>query len=142
MLCPLHNAAVLLFLEASIKLHGKGTCTQELHQWVIPAYQNDILYAPVKDLDFNSVKGKKKKMDLTLSADTPQPSHVEKHKQKQLVSEPSHSSYEKLNECFSNPAILSITLPYAYNYQPKIASACFLSLRLNYTAVTIVILTI
>lgn len=67
-------------------------------------------------------------MDSTLSADTPQPSHVEKRKRRQLVSELSHSKknfFKKPNECTSKPAILSITIPYAHKYQPKTASACF-----------------
>ncbi len=56
-----HVAAVLLYIETSFRLRGKETCTQEKCQWVIPAYQNSIPYAPVKDLDFTSAKGKKRK---------------------------------------------------------------------------------
>ena len=66
-----HVAAVLFYLETSFRLQGKATCTQDKCQWVIPAYQKSIPYATVKDLDFTSAKGKKRKIDCALADPTP-----------------------------------------------------------------------
>ncbi len=58
------------FLETSARLRSKTTCTQEKCQWVIPTFQKNIPYAPVKDIDFTSEKGKKRKIDDALTDST------------------------------------------------------------------------
>lgn len=103
-----HVAAVLFFLETSTRLQGKVTCTQEQCQWVIPSYQKNIPYAPVKDLDFTSAKGRKMKIDSALADPTPT---VAKRLRKPLtISPPSDGEIEKfyktLSECGSKPAIV------------------------------------
>ena len=65
-----HVAAVLFFLETSARLRSKNTCTQEKCQLVIPTFQKNIPYAPVKDLDFTSSMGKKRKIDCALAGST------------------------------------------------------------------------
>jgi len=86
-----HVAAVLFFLETSARLQGKVTCTQEQCQWVIPSYQKEIPYAPVKDLDFTSAKGKKK-IDHALA--DPTPTAAKRPRKHVIVS--SHSDEEKI----------------------------------------------
>ena len=46
------------------------TCTQEKCQCVIPTFQKDIPFAPVKDFDFTPVKVKKRKIDCALADST------------------------------------------------------------------------
>ena len=77
-----HVAAVLFFLETSTRFQGKATCTQEQCQWVIPSYQKNMPYAPVKDLDFTSAKGRKRKIDSALSDET---SPITKHQRRYLL---------------------------------------------------------
>ena len=60
-----HVGAVLFYLEASAKV--SSTCTQEKCKWVIPSYQREIPYLPVKDVDFTSVKGKQKMSEIKTS---------------------------------------------------------------------------
>ena len=115
-----HVAAVLFFLETSTRFQGKATCTQEQCQWVIPSYQKNIPYAPVKDLDFTSAKGRKRKIDSALSDETPP---ITKHQRRpRAISPPSDKEIEKfyktLSECGTKSAILSVTLHYANNFQP------------------------
>ncbi len=113
-------AAVLFYIETTTRLNGKVTCTQEQCKWVIPSYQNNIPYCPIKDLDFTSAKGKKKLIDDALEVEPPS---------KQIQRSPStivdlpditdiNNFYNKLSECKTKPAILSITPPYADSYKP------------------------
>ena len=122
-----HVAAVLFYLETSFGLQGKATCTQDKCQWVIPAYQKSIPYAPVKDLDFTSAKGKKRKIDCALA--DPTPSVAKCPRKPVAVNPPSDDElvkfYKTLSECGSKPAILSVTLPYANDFQPKTSRSNF-----------------
>ncbi len=58
--------AILFYLETFTKVNGGHTCTQQKCQWVIPSYQREIPYLPVKDLDFTSAKGKHKALEKAL----------------------------------------------------------------------------
>ena len=53
-----HTTAVLFYLESMAHIRGSSVCTLQKCQWIIPAYQKDILYLPVAD--FTSAKAKKK----------------------------------------------------------------------------------
>ncbi len=116
-----HVAAVLFFLETSARLRSKTTCTQEKCQWAIPTFQKNIPYAPVKDIDFTSAKGKKRKIDDALTDSTVSTS--KKARMSPTVSPPTDVAlehfYKTLSECGSKPAIISVTLPYANDFQPK-----------------------
>ena len=57
-----HVAAVLFFLETSTRFQGRATCTQEQGCSIISKK-----YTPVKDFDFTSAKGEKRKKDSALS---------------------------------------------------------------------------
>ncbi len=61
-----HVGAILFYLKTSTKVNGGHTCTQQKCQWVIPSYQREIPYLPVKDLDFTSAKGKHKALEKAL----------------------------------------------------------------------------
>ena len=56
-----HIAAVLFYLETATRISGLPSVTQQECKWAIPAYQRQIPYLPVKDIDFTSPKAKKKK---------------------------------------------------------------------------------
>lgn len=118
---------LLFYLETSTRLQGKVTCTQEQCQWVIPSYQKNIPCAPVKDLDFTSAKGRKKKIDAALA--DPAPSSTKRLRKPLAICPPSDIEVEKfyktLSNCGSNPAILSVTLPYAKDFQPKTSLPSF-----------------
>ena len=51
----MHNGAVLFYLEASTKISNEVTCRQQKYKWIIPGYQRDIPYLPVKDIDFTLI---------------------------------------------------------------------------------------
>ena len=54
-----HVAALLFYLEALARSEERRTCTGELCQWKMPAFQKSMEYAPIKDIDFTSAKRKK-----------------------------------------------------------------------------------
>ena len=59
-----HIAAVLFYLEATARIQGTSTtCTQEACQWNIPSYLKSVEYLPIKEIDFTSARGKKRKLD-------------------------------------------------------------------------------
>lgn len=121
-----HVAAILFYLETSARLHGKTTCTQEQCQWVIPSYQKDIPYAPVRELDFTSAKGKRDRINAALS--DPLPTKLKRVRKSPSVgiTPPDDTKieqfYRTLSKCGTKPAVLSVVLPYAKDYEPK--SSC------------------
>ena len=50
-------------METLARMQGTKTCTQEECQWIIPSYQQTVEYLSIKDIDFTSAKGKKRKLD-------------------------------------------------------------------------------
>ena len=108
------------YLETSTRLNEKPTCTQQQCQWVIPAYQKNIPYARVHDLDFTSPKGK---IDTALDT-LPPPSKATTHKSVSVgISPPTEAElskfYKSLSDCGTKPGILSVVLPYAKGYAPR-----------------------
>ena len=55
-----HIAAILYYLEVLARMEGARTCTQEECQWT---YLKNVEYLPIKEIDFTSAKGKKRKLD-------------------------------------------------------------------------------
>ena len=57
-----HIAAILFYLEAIARIQAITTiCIQQTCQLIIPAYFKRIEYLPIKNIDFTSALGKKRK---------------------------------------------------------------------------------
>ena len=54
-------------------MQGTKTCTQEECQWIIPSYLKAVEYLPIKDIDFTSARGKKRKLDNIIDGKDEQP---------------------------------------------------------------------
>lgn len=118
-----HIGAVLFYLEASTKVSNGITCTQQKCKWVLPSYQREIPYLPVKDIDFTSAKGKQKMNEVNTSQDqvsTSGSTNVEAQDQSAL-----DNFFKELSKCGTKPAILSIVDPYSDNYVPKVVQPSF-----------------
>ena len=59
-----HVAAILFYLETATRLNGVSQCTQQ--QWVISKFQKDMPYLRAKDIDFSSLKSKKRALDNSI----------------------------------------------------------------------------
>ena len=54
-----HISSVLFCLEASARLYGTSkTCMDKACKLIIPSYQKEVQYLPIKDIDFTSARGK------------------------------------------------------------------------------------
>ena len=120
-----HVAAVLFFLETSTRLHGTSTCTQQGCKWVIPSFQKDIPYVPLKELDISSAKSKKKKIDEIIATSSLSCDTGSKTSSKKKSSVPGSQEQRKLDSFFqelskagTKPAILSLLPEYSDGYVP------------------------
>ena len=66
-----HAAAVMFYLETAARINGTPSCTQQKCQWIMPVFQKQIPYSPIKSIDFTSAKARKRKIDDVIN-DTPQ----------------------------------------------------------------------
>jgi len=58
-----HLAAVLFYLKVVARLQGMKTVTESECSWIIPSYLKSAHYLPIKDIDFTSARGLKRKLD-------------------------------------------------------------------------------
>ena len=124
-----HIAAVLFYIEAAVRLRGQQTCTQRKYEWIMPSFQNAIEYCRIKDIDFTSAKGKKRKLDEalefnpSLNNDTTQQHAVTEF----LANDDSDLDefYEALSQTGTKPAILSLIHKYSDKYISKSSLAGF-----------------
>ena len=66
-----HIAAVLFYLEAISQIQGTEICTQKECGWLIPSYMKTVEYQAVKNIDFTSASGKKRKFSKMMEDDSP-----------------------------------------------------------------------
>ena len=121
-----HIAAVLFYLEATARIQGTSTtCTQEACQWIIPSYLKSVEYLPIKEIDFTSARGKKRKLDEAIDHDS-DPANTTEVVSVGRGKMPSESKmdllFENLNCTGMKPAILSLVPKFADSYMPK--SSC------------------
>lgn len=117
-----HIASILFYLETAARVKGVSSCTQQQCQWVVPSFQNQIPYSPIKSIDFTSAKAKKRKMDDAVNA-TPIHSPIAGSKKSFTVLAPEENEFnsfvQKLSQCGTKPSVLSLIPPYADSYIPK-----------------------
>ena len=84
----------------------------------MPSFQKDIEYLPIKDIDFTSAKGKRKKLDEAIDGGK---TLVPTSKRPTLSSsdEDIDALYKNLSQSGTKPAILSLVPEYSNNYVPK-----------------------
>ena len=58
-----HIASVLFYIATLNRIQGKLACTDKKCAWILPAYNKDIPFAEVQDIDFRSAP--KLKQNLT-----------------------------------------------------------------------------
>ena len=117
-----HIAAVLFYLEATVRIRGNPTCTQAKCEWVMPSFLKKIEYLPIRDIDFTSARGKKRKLDEII--DSPEAAtHSQTSGRKMIVKIPDDSEmdtfFENLYRSSTKPVVLSGILKYSDKYVPK-----------------------
>ena len=114
-----HIAAVLFYLEAAAWLKGKETCTQWKCEWILPSFQKNVEYLPLKDTDFTSAKRKKRKLDESMDGNSPNQGTISSKSTVTPNNEDYESFYDNLSKSGTKPAILSILSEYSNPYVPK-----------------------
>ena len=116
-----HIAALLFYLEALHRIEEVETCTQQQCEWIIPSALKTVEYLSIKDIDFTSAQGKKRKLDellegneLTKEMPVSKSSPVPTDDEMKLF-------FRNLSCCGTKPAILSLIPDYANEYVPKIS---------------------
>ena len=66
-----HIAAIMFYVEAVYRFEEAKTCTQGLCAWNVPTMKK-IEYLLIKEIDFVSAKGKKRKLDDALEGTVPE----------------------------------------------------------------------
>ena len=61
-----HVAALLFYLEALQRMEEVQTCMQQQCGWIMPSASTTVQYLEIKDIDFTSARGKKRKLDEML----------------------------------------------------------------------------
>ena len=129
-----HIAAVLFYLEAVARLQGMKTVTESGEcSWIIPSYLKSAQYLPIKDIDFTSARGLKRKLDGTINNPESVLNESEVHTatgQVELTSEELEELdldlfFQDISKQDTNLAILSLVTPYSDNYVPKSTVAGF-----------------
>ena len=117
-----HIASILFYLEAVVKIQGTSpTCTQEKCQWIIPFFLKNAEYLSIKDLDFTSAKGKKRKLDEAI--DEEGNDDATEHGATAMGKESTASELETLFANLSvggtKPLVLSLIPEHSDEYVPK-----------------------
>ena len=119
-----HVAAVLFYLEAAARIQGNQTSTQRKCEWIMPSFQKNVQYLPVKDMDFTSAKAKKRKLDDAIDTDTATMKIHQDSPQQMSAVTPANVAdidafYDTLGSCGTKPAMLSLVPKYSSSYVPK-----------------------
>ncbi len=64
-----HVGSILFYLEASSRINQGSTGTQQKCTWVIPSYQKEIPYLPVKDTDFKCTKRRREEFNCSIGSE-------------------------------------------------------------------------
>ena len=113
-----HVSAVLFYINYAVKLRDSKTATEKRPYWTIPSACNGIEYNNVKDIDFNSPKVMRRKLDEKCRE------HKGKGKQEQLKVIEVHSGlvpsdhemadiFSEIHKSETKSSILSVILQYS-----------------------------
>ena len=132
-----HVAAILFYLETLYRIARIKTPTEGPCNWIMSTFLKSAEYHSIKNIDFTSPKGKKRKLDETidnmkspdqLDATASVDSPVDIHKEiigMELL-------FEKLSICGASPGVWSLVPPYSDNYVPKSLMGTFPNHLLNF----------
>jgi len=113
---------------------GTATCMQQICQWITPSYMKDVEYLPIKDTNFTSAHGMKRKQVKSIADCGEQPdtdtSFVNADERSKEVG--SSFTEAELSLLFQNmsvagtkPAVLSVVSHHSDQFVPKFAGNGF-----------------
>ena len=118
--CCFHVGTVLFYVEFAVNLRDSKTCTEEKAYWLLPG-DKKAEYKPVADIDFTSAiticQNMKKQASKSGAHENNPPSRKTTRKP---TDDEISTFYEKLSECGTKPAILSIFPGYTKSFEPSL----------------------
>ena len=120
-----HITAVLFYLKAVHRFEEAKTCTQGLCTWSVPTFKK-INYLPIKDIDFTSAKGKKRKLDQSLEGVIPEESTVTVKEGSRPTDDDFSLYLCDISQQGTKPSVLSLIPEHSDSYVPKVSQPQFL----------------
>ena len=120
-----HIAAILFYLEALHRVKEVETCTQQQCEWIIPSALKTVEYLPIKDIDFMSARGKKRKLDEMVDGNEIVPKLQASKDDTTPTDDDMELFFKNLSLCGTKPAILSLIPEYSNNYIPNTSLSNF-----------------
>ena len=125
-----HVSAVLFYISYAVQLRDSKTVTEKKANWTIPNACKGIEYSEVKDIDFNSPKVMRRKLDEKCRE------HKGKEEQEQLKVTEVHSElvpsdhemadlFSEIHKSGTKSSILSVIPPYSKEFIPKTLQEVF-----------------
>ena len=120
-----HVAALLFYLEALQRMEEVQTCTQQQCGWIMPSASTTVQYLEIKDIDFTSARGKKRKLDELLDgSESSSDAAVSKSGTPPTETE-MEQLFNNLSLCDTKPAVLSLVSLHSDMYVPKVSLPTF-----------------
>ena len=120
-----HVAALLFYLEALQRMEEVQTCTQQQCGWIMPSASTTVQYLEIKDIDFTSARGKKRKLDEMLDgSESSSDAAVSKSGTPPIETE-MEQLFNNLSLCDTKPAVLSLVSLHSDMYVPKVSLPAF-----------------
>ena len=113
-----HIAAILFYVEAVYRFEEAKTCTQGLCAWNVPTMKK-IEYLPIKEIDFMSAKGKKRKLDDALEGTVPEEDDTTIKEGSRPTSDELALFYKNISLQGTKPSILSVIPKHSGSHVPK-----------------------
>ena len=108
-----HVGALLFYVDATVRIRGSKTVTQEKAYWLLPTVHREVEYKEIADIDSTAPKTMKRKLDcrvdnsMNSTADSPKPQTKSCFEKYSTPSDQDLSNlFDALSKCSSKPAIL------------------------------------
>lgn len=108
-----HVAALLFYLEALHRMEEVQICTQQQCGWIVPSASTTVRYLEVKDIDFTSARGKKRKLDEMLEGSEENSDVAVTKSGTSPTDAKMEQFFNNLSLCGTKPAVLSLVSPHS-----------------------------
>ena len=118
-----HVAALLFFVDATVRIRDSRTVTQDPAYWLIPKSLKSVEYNEIRGINFTSAKTMKRKFDALVVTPTPQVQQMSITKNtKKVIPAPTDDEMkhflDSIHKIGRRTALLSVMKDYSDNFVP------------------------
>jgi hypothetical protein len=114
-----HVAALLFFVDATVRIRDARTVTQDPAWWLIPKSLKGVKYSDTKGINFSSAKTMKRKFYALVDSPAPQ---AQLKSQKRVISSPTDDEMKQfldsIHKIGRKTALLSVVKDYSDKFVP------------------------